>query len=64
MLEMKNHKICKKVLGQYSRRGLSKEILHHDRYLSTNDFRKKGGGPVPMIYPGGGAVLFKVDRLE
>ena len=41
MLEMKNHKICKKVLGQYSRRLLSKEILHHDRYLLINDFRKE-----------------------
>ena len=38
---MKNHKICKKVLGQYSRRLLSKEILHHDRYLLINDFRKE-----------------------
>lgn len=37
---MKNRKICKKVLGQYSRR-LSKEILHHDRYLSTNDFKEE-----------------------
>jgi len=41
MLEMKNHKICKKVLGQYSRRWLSKKILHNNQYLSSNDFRKK-----------------------
>ena len=30
----------------------------------NRSFRKKGGGQAPMIYPGGGYVLFKVDRLE